>query len=139
MPVITRRLEFSTNGNGEVIDITEQVADIVLKSGLTSGIVTVFVPGSTAGLTTIEYEEGLLHDLQKTLDKIIPDKEKYAHDERWRDGNGYAHIRSSFLGTSLTVPFTNKRLLLGTWQQIIFIDFDNRSRSRKVICQLLGE
>jgi len=137
--VITRRIELKTRGNGHIIDITRQVAQEVAGSGLKDGTVTVFVPGSTGGVTTVEYESGLLSDLQDLFDRLAPSNIDYKHNLRWGDGNGHAHVRASLLGASLTVPFVDKRLTLGTWQQIVFIDFDNRPRSRELVLQLMGE
>lgn len=137
--VITRRIGLKTRGNGHIIDITRQVAQEVADSGLKDGTVTVFVPGSTGGVTTVEYESGLLSDLQGLFDRLVPSNIHYQHNLRWGDGNGHAHVRASLLGASLTVPFVDKKLTLGTWQQIVFIDFDNRPRSRELVLQLIGE
>ena len=104
-----------------------------------SGILTVFVPGATAGVTTIEYEPGLVHDLKEAFEKIAPRRGEYMHNARWGDGNGFSHVRASFLGPALTVPFGDKGLTLGTWQQIVLVDFDNRPRTREVIFQFIGE
>ncbi len=139
MPVVTLRLELATGGQGDVADITEQVADGVLQSGLVNGVVTVFATGSTAAVTTIEYEGGLVEDFQILWELLIPQDREYAHNEKWHDGNGHSHLRASMLGPSLSIPFTDRRLNLGTWQQIILVDFDTRPRSRKVICQIIGE
>ena len=122
-----------------IIDITSQVAKNVEKSGINNGTVTLFVVGSTAGITTIEYEPNLLSDFKTMWDRVIPQNVSYQHDKTWGDGNGHSHVRASTLGASLTVPFVNKRLTLGTWQQIVFVDFDNRPRSRKIAIQILGE
>ena len=137
--VITKKLQFHTKGNCDVIDITGEVSLAVRESELESGTVTVFVSGSTAGVTTVEYESGLIHDLQVLFERIAPQGIDYRHNLRWGDGNGHAHIRASLLGASLTVPFTHKSLMLGTWQQVVFIDFDNRPRSRELVLQLVGE
>jgi secondary thiamine-phosphate synthase enzyme len=139
MSVVTDSLQLQTRGKTDIIDITEQVARKVTDSGILSGTVTIFVAGSTAGLTTIEYEPGLVADFQELFDRIAPENIRYAHNERWGDGNGYSHIRASLLGASLNVPFKNAVLLLGTWQQIVLIDFDNRPRSRQIILQIMGE
>lgn len=139
MMVDTRTINFSTKGMTDIIDITGQVANAVEKSKIKSGIACVFVPGSTGGITTIEYEPGLLKDIPEILDKIIPTGKTYHHDATWGDGNGFSHLRSALIKTSLTVPFVDKKLMLGTWQQIIFLDFDNRSRKRKLVVQLIGE
>jgi secondary thiamine-phosphate synthase enzyme len=135
----TDYINLSSKGKGDTIDITEQVENKVASSGINSGIVTVFVTGSTAGLTTIEYEFGLVADFQALWDRIAPDNIRYQHNERWHDGNGYAHVRASLLGASFTVPFSNRKLALGTWQQIILVDFDNRPRERRIILQVMGE
>ena len=137
--VITRRIGLRTRGNCHIIDITREVAQEVADSGLKDGIVTIFVPGSTGGITTVEYESGLLSDLQDLFDRLVPSNIHYQHNLRWGDGNGHSHVRASLLGASLTVPFVDKKLTLGTWQQIVFIDFDNRPRSRELVLQLMGE
>jgi len=122
-----------------MIDITSGVQDMLYASGLKDGIVTVFVPGSTASITTIEYEPGLLRDFPRAMEKLAPREAHYDHDARWGDGNGHSHVRASTIGPGLVVPFQNGRLMLGTWQQIVFVDFDNRPRARNVIVQAMGE
>ena len=139
MAVITQGLRLETNGETDLIDITSEVAKGVAESGVSSGTVTVFVPGSTAGVTTIEYESGAIRDFQEAIDRIAPIDIGYHHDARWGDGNGYSHVRAALQGASLTVPFASSKLLLGTWQQIIVVDFDNRPRSREIILQIMGE
>jgi secondary thiamine-phosphate synthase enzyme len=139
MPVKTKTLTFQTKGNDDMVDITPNVQDALSSSGLSEGIVTVFVPGSTASVTTIEYEPGLLRDFPGAMEKLAPKGAHYDHDARWGDGNGHSHVRASTIGPSLVVPFENGRLMLGTWQQIVFIDFDNRPRARNVIVQAMGE
>ena len=139
MAVKTQGMKIETKGETDLIDITRKVENFVKDSGITSGIVTVFVPGSTAGITTIEYESGAIKDFQKAIERIAPKNIHYDHDARWGDGNGYSHIRAALLGPSITVPFSSSRLLLGTWQQIVLVDFDNRSRKRDVILQIIGE
>lgn len=139
MVVVTEYLEFDTRGNTDIIDLTPDVSDIVASSGVRNGIVMVFAPGSTAAITTIEYEPGLVSDLQETLERLVPQGNNYRHNERWHDGNGYSHIRASLLGQSESFPLVNGDIQLGTWQQIILIDLDNRSRSRKVLVQIYGE
>ncbi len=139
MPVKNFSLSLSTQGNADIHDITDQVAKLVAKSGLASGTVTIFCPSSTSALTTIEYESGALNDLRQLFDEIIPIQREYAHDARWHDGNGHSHVRAALLGPSLTVPFVEGQLTLGTWQQIIYLDFDNRPRQRKLVVQLIGE
>ncbi len=137
--VVTKRIELNTKGNCHIVDITGQVSEEVLRSGLKDGIVTIFVPGSTAGVTTVEYEPGLVSDLQRLFDRVAPADINYRHNLRWGDGNGHSHVRASLLGPSLTVPFAEKRLTLGTWQQIVFIDFDIRPRRRELVLQIMGE
>jgi len=137
--VVSKSIELHTSGNCDIQDITAQVNQEVARSGVKGGIVTVFVPGSTGGVTTIEFESGLVSDLRQMFDRIIPTNIAYKHDLRWGDGNGYAHVRASLLGPSLTVPIVNGSLTLGTWQQIVFVDFDNRPRSRRLIVQIVGE
>jgi secondary thiamine-phosphate synthase enzyme len=137
--VVTRRIGLKTKGNCHILDITRQVAQEVVSSGLKDGTATVFVTGSTGGVTTVEYESGLLSDLRDLFDRLIPTNIHYQHNLRWGDGNGHSHVRASLLGPSLTVPFVDQRLTLGTWQQIVFIDFDNRPRSRELVLQLMGE
>ena len=139
MTVKTVALNFQTGGDAQMINITPHTAQAVADSELGAGIVTLFVPGSTAALTTIEYESGALADFKRLFDELAPSDRHYQHNARWQDGNGHSHIRASLLGPSLTVPFTDGRLLLGTWQQIIFVDFDNRPRQRTVIVQIMGE
>ena len=137
--VVTREITLNSRGECDIIDITPDIEQEVAKAGMAKGVVTIFVAGSTAGLTTIEFESGVLADLQGMWERIVPKDITYAHDRRWGDGNGYSHVRASLLGASLTVPFSNKRLMVGTWQQIVLVDFDNRPRSRQVILQIMGE
>ncbi len=139
MTVKTLTINLNTKGNADIQDITNQVSQTVAESGLNDGVVTVFTPSSTSGLTTIEYESGCLSDLRRLFDEIIDPARHYAHNARWGDGNGHSHVRAALLGASFCVPFVNRRLTLGTWQQIIFIDFDNRQRRRELIVQLMGE
>lgn len=139
MKIITEKIEFSTKGNSDIIDITSKIQNILSQSGLINGSVLIFAVGSTLGITTIEYEPGLIKDLPELLEKIIPSNRRYYHDDTWGDGNGHSHLRASLFGPSLTIPFANRKLLLGTWQQVICIDFDTRSRRREVIIQLTGE
>jgi secondary thiamine-phosphate synthase enzyme len=139
MSVSTSSISFNTRGNADIVDITEQVLGALAGSGLQNGILTIFTASSTSALTTIEYESGALSDLRRLLDEIVPADKQYAHNARWGDGNGHSHVRAALLGPSLTVPFIGARLTLGTWQQIIFIDFDNRSRRRELIVQMMGE
>lgn len=137
--ITTRSLSVSTKGFTDLIDITTELQTILSDSGFEEGSITVFVSGSTAGLTTMEYESGLKRDLKEFFEKWIPMNERYYHNERWHDGNGYAHLRASLLKPSLTVPFTNRWLCLGTWQQVILVDFDNRPRRRELIVQINGK
>jgi secondary thiamine-phosphate synthase enzyme len=137
--VVTKRIGIRTRGECDLVDITDQVRHEVSDSGVNSGTVTVFISGSTAGVTTIEYESGVLSDLQAMWERLVPRNMTYQHDRRWGDGNGYSHVRASLLGASLVVPFTDRNLHLGTWQQIIIADFDNRPRSREVVLQITGE
>lgn len=139
MAVVTKDIILQTKGNCDILDITSQVMKKVEESGVSNGIVTLFVSGSTAGITTIEYEPRLLSDFKSMWDRVIPQNIPYEHNKTWGDGNGHSHVRASMLGASLTIPFVNKRLTLGTWQQIVFLDFDNRPRSRKMVLQIMGE
>lgn len=136
--ISSKYLEFETIID-DVIDITDRVANAVQDSGLQSGIAVIFVPGATGAVTTIEHEPGLVLDIRAALERVAPENIEYAHDKRWRDGNGHSHIRASIVGPSLTVPFAGCRLMLGTWQQIVFLEMDNRPRKRRIIVQILGE
>ena len=137
--IITETISLKTSGVCDVVNITYHIEAIVSKSNIKNGNVTVFVPGSTAGVTTIEYEPGLVADIKEAFERIAPKGIPYAHNETWGDGNGYSHIRASLLGASLVVPFVNFKMVLGTWQQIVLIDFDNRLRKRDVVVQVMGE
>jgi len=137
--VISKDLSLRTKGNTDVINITDTINKLLAKSGLANGIITLFVKGSTASLTTIEYEPNLAEDLQNALERLIPSDIEYAHTRTWGDYNGHSHIRASILGPSLVVPFTNGKLALGTWQQIVLIDFDTHPRQREISAQLMGE
>ncbi len=137
--IATKSISLKTRGECDVVDITESVATEVAGSGVHSGTVTVFVAGSTAGVTTIEFESGVVRDLQRAWERAVPRDMPYDHDRRWGDGNGFSHVRASLLGCSLVVPFAERRLSLGTWQQIVLVDFDNRPRSRQVVLQIMGE
>jgi secondary thiamine-phosphate synthase enzyme len=137
--VTTRRIPLQTRGNGDTQDITQEVTRAVGESGVASGVVTLFCPGSTSGLTTIEFEPGAVADLQQVFEETAPADRYYRHNERWHDGNGHSHVRASLLGPSLSVPFVDGVLTLGTWQQIVHIDFDVRPRRRDVIAQIVGE
>lgn len=139
MPVHTTTLEFSTRGDTDIIDITQHVQEGVSNSPLADGLVTVFVPGSTGGVITLEFEPGLVQDLKEAFDRWAPRDIKYRHEQAWRDDNGHSHVRASMIGPSLSVPFTDRRLTLGTWQQIAFVDFDSRPRKRVLILQIVGD
>ncbi len=139
MEVKTLSFSIETRGFNDIIDITQNVQSLVDESGLTEGSALVFVSGSTAGITTIEFEPGLLKDYPEFFERLVPSNKNYHHDNTWHDGNGYAHIRAALQGGAFTVPFSGSRLLLGTWQQIIVLDFDNRPRSRNIIVQITGQ
>ena len=139
MGVKTESISLNTRGNADIHDITNQIARLVADSGFVNGTVTVFCPSSTSGLTTIEYESGALSDLRRLFDEIVPQDREYAHNARWHDGNGHSHVRAALLGPSLTIPFVDFKLTLGTWQQVIFVDFDNRPRQRQLVVQIIGE
>ena len=139
MPVKSSFIQLSTGGDADIHDITDEVARKVDQSGLKDGTVTIFCPSSTSALTTIEFENGALSDLQRLFNEIVPPDREYAHNARWGDGNGHSHVRAALLGPSLTIPFVNGGLTLGTWQQIIYVDFDNRPRRRELVLQFIGE
>jgi secondary thiamine-phosphate synthase enzyme len=138
--VKTEKIKIKTKGNCDVVNITEETIEAVAKSGVVSGVVTLFNVGSTGGITTTEYEPGLVnYDIEAAFEKIAPRNARYEHEETWHDDNGHAHVRATLLGPSLSVPVADGRLTLGTWQQIILVDFDTRPRTRTVICQIIGE
>ncbi|MEO6695051.1 MAG: secondary thiamine-phosphate synthase enzyme YjbQ [Ignavibacteria bacterium] len=139
MKIITKEIIISTDGDCDIRNINNDVQNIITSSKMQEGNCTVFSIGSTASITTIEYEPGLLKDIPKVLDKLIPAFNKYHHNDTWGDNNGHSHIRSALIGTSLNIPFIKGELLLGTWQQIVLIDFDNRKRTRRVAIQIIGE
>ena len=139
MSVTTDTINLRTQGHADAHDITNRVAQLVRDTGLQNGTVTVFCPSSTSALTTIEFEDGCLQDLRRLFDEIADQARDYAHNTRWGDGNGHAHARAALLGPSLSVPFVSGELTLGTWQQIIFVDFDNRPRQRELVAQVIGE
>ena len=139
MPVITRTITVSSNGENDMIDITHRIDEAIKATMLQDGIVAIFVSGSTAAVTTIEYEPGLRKDFPKMLARIAPSEIEYEHDNTWHDANGHSHVRASLIGPSLTVPFKNKGLLLGTWQQIVLLEMDTRPRDRKIVLQMIGE
>ena len=138
--VKTETIKVKTKGNCDIVNITEQVSEAAAQSGINNGTITLFNVGSTAGITTTEYEPGLVnYDIAAAFEKIAPQNSRYEHEETWHDDNGHSHVRASLLGPSLSVPVVDGRLTLGTWQQIILVDFDTRSRTRTVICQIIGE
>jgi secondary thiamine-phosphate synthase enzyme len=139
MTVITKTIEINSKGENDMVDITDQTLKAILESKLENGIVTIFVSGSTAAVTTMEYEPGLRTDFPIMLNRIIPKDIEYKHDETWQDGNGHSHVRASLIGPSLTVPFKDRNLILGTWQQIVFCELDTRSRERRITLQIIGE
>lgn len=136
--VYSSQVEIQTKGNSDMLDLTDQVQKIITNSGIREGIVSLFTPSSTSALTTIEYEDGALDDLRRALDQIAPQAAEYKHNLRWGDGNGHSHLRAALIGPSLTIPINNHRMILGTWQQVLFIDFDVRPRQRNIVVQILG-
>ena len=139
MTVETRSVKFQTAREGQVVDLTGRVQSILEEGTVRDGVVFLFVVGSTSAITTMEYEPGLVTDLPAALERMVPKSASYEHEARWHDGNGHSHVRASLMGPSLSVPFENKRLTLGTWQQIVFLEFDVRSRDRTVIVKIMGE
>jgi secondary thiamine-phosphate synthase enzyme len=137
--VVTEQISLESQGNCDIIDITPQIRQRLARANIKDGTVTLFISGSTAGLTTIEFEPGLLADFKKMWERTVPQDIPYQHDRAWGDGNGHSHVRASLLGASLAVPFSEGRLALGTWQQIVVVDFDNRARSRQIVVQITGE
>ena len=137
--IISKSISVKTRGHSDIINITPDIEEQLATSAVSNGTVTLFIAGSTAGLSTIEYEPGLVSDFQAMWARNVPEDISYEHNRRWGDGNGYSHVRASLLGPSLVVPFISKRLTLGTWQQIVVIDFDNRPRTRQIILQIMGE
>ncbi len=135
----TATISFSTRGNADAHNITDEVAVEVARSGIASGLVTVFCSSSTSAVTTIEYESGAITDLKRLFDEVVPAEQAYAHNAAWGDANGHSHVRAALLGASLAIPVVAGRLMLGTWQQIIHLDFDNRPRNREVLLQIIGE
>jgi secondary thiamine-phosphate synthase enzyme len=138
MPIAQGNLELQTTADTDVLDLTPDLSDFVSKSGVAEGLLVIFVPGSTAGITTIESESGAIADFKRAVERMAPRDEHYEHNLRWGDGNGYSHIRAALLGPSLTVPVSEGQLELGTWQQIVLCDFDNRPRRRRVLLRLLS-
>lgn len=139
MKIITDFIDISSKGDTDIVDVTPQIEEVLHRSGLTKGYLLVFVSGSTAGVTTIEYEPGLQKDLPDALEKLAPAGGRYHHDATWQDGNGHAHIRAALIGASMTVPFKEGSMLLGNWQQIVVVDCDNRPRNRSIVIQMIGE
>ncbi|MBI9034192.1 MAG: YjbQ family protein [Bacteroidales bacterium] len=139
MTIQFRTINLNSNGNTDIIDITSQISDFLVSNNTNDGLITVFTPSATSSLTTIEYESGCLRDLKVFLDQIINPHQEYFHNERWGDGNGHSHLRAALLGPSISIPFKRKKMILGTWQQIIFIDFDTRPRNRELILQIIGD
>jgi len=139
MMTFSETISLSTKGFSDILDITHHVDAVTDRSGIKNGLVTVMCSGSTGSVTTIEYESGVIRDLQKAIEKIVPSNIPYEHDKRWGDGNGFSHVRAALMKPSLTIPLIKGRLALGTWQQIVFIDFDNRKRERHLIVQIMGE
>jgi secondary thiamine-phosphate synthase enzyme len=137
--VVTKEFHLTTKGYCDIHNITQPVTEAVRQSGLSDGIATVFTPSATSAITTVEYESGMLADFEEFLERIAAQAWHYKHNDRWHDGNGFSHVRAALLGPSITVPFVNKQLTLGTWQEIAFMDFDNRQRSRQIIVQIIGE
>lgn len=137
--VLTKKITLESQGHGDIIDITPEVQKQLAETNLSEGTVTLFITGSTAGITTIEYEPGLLADFKSIWERVIPTNIPYQHDKAWGDGNGHSHCRASLLGASLVIPFSGKSLALGTWQQIVVVDFDNKARSRQIVVQVMGE
>jgi secondary thiamine-phosphate synthase enzyme len=132
-------ISLGTKGFSDIIDITDRVDSVISRSKIKDGLVTVFCPGSTGSITTIEYESGVLRDLQNAIEKVAPSNIPYEHDKRWGDGNGFSHVRAALMKASLSIPIMRGKLTLGTWQQIVFIDFDNRKRERNLVVQIVGE
>jgi len=139
MKVVSKIIKVSSKGEDVIIDITEELSNVVKESNIENGTVTVFISGSTAAITTIEYEPGLIHDFPEMLSRIVPKNIEYQHDNTWHDGNGHSHVRASLIGPSLTVPVIYGKLALGTWQQIVLLEMDTRPRNRNVILQIMGE
>ncbi|KAG2472094.1 MAG: hypothetical protein NPMRTH4_2260011 [Nitrosopumilales archaeon] len=139
MTIITKSIEIKSKGENDIIDLSDKISDKITESGISNGIITVFVTGSTGALTTIEYESGLLKDFPEMLSRIAPEEINYEHEKRWHDGNGRSHVKASLIGPSLTIPFKDGSLLLGTWQQIVFVELDTRGRNRNLILQIIGE
>ena len=139
MTVVSKSIQIRSKGENDMIDLTDQVSEFVGNSGISNGTVTIFVSGSTGSITTIEFEPGLIKDFPEMLGRIAPKDLDYGHEQMWHDGNGHSHVKASLVGPSLTVPFSNEEMLLGTWQQIVFLELDTRSRTRNLVLQIIGE
>ena len=139
MAIKTANISLNTRGNTDICDLTSELERLLAESGLTSGTLTVFCPSSTSGLTTVEFEPGAVADMKRMFEELLPSQREYAHNATWHDGNGHSHMRASLLGPSLTIPFVEKTLTLGTWQQVVYIDFDIRPRRRELVVQMVGE
>jgi len=139
MTIEVHHIGVNTTGKTDIIDLTPKVMETVAGSASLNGVLTLFIPGSTAALTTIEYETGVINDLKDAIERMAPEDLPYEHNERWGDGNGYAHVRAALIGPSLHIPVVEGQLTLGTWQQIVLLDFDNRPRKRQIILQVSGE
>ena len=139
MKIINKRIRLNTKGVGDLVNITDKIAQLLQSSKLENGNVTVFNIGSTAAITTFEFEPGLIEDVQEMYEKIVPSNRHYHHDDTWSDANGFSHLRAALQGPSLTIPFEDTKLLLGTWQQVVLAEFDNRPRQRKIVIQIIGE
>ncbi len=139
MPVETYSIKLETSGDADIQDITEAVGAVLYESQLNNGVLTIFCPSATSGLTTLEFESGCISDLRRLFDEIVDPNRNYAHNARWGDGNGHSHVRAALLGPSFSVPFVQNRMTLGTWQQIVYVDFDNRPRRRELVVQIIGE
>ena len=139
MTVVSKSIQIRSKGENDMIDLTDQISEFVGDSRISNGIVTIFVSGSTGSITTIEFEPGLIKDFPEMLSRIAPKNLDYGHEQMWHDGNGHSHVKASLMGPSLTVPFSNGELLLGTWQQIVFLELDTRARTRNLVLQIIGE
>ena len=139
MTVVSKSIQIRSKGENDMIDLTDQISEFIGDSGISNGIVTIFVSGSTGSITTIEFEPGLIKDFPEMLSRIAPKNLDYGHEQMWHDGNGHSHVKASLMGPSLTVPFSNGELLLGTWQQIVFLELDTRARTRNLVLQIIGE
>jgi len=137
--VETHTVKFNTRGAGAIVDLTLEIKEAIANSNIVSGAIMAFVPGSTGGITTMEYEPGLIEDVPEMLERLVPSDRPYQHDKTWHDGNGFSHLRGALIGPDITVPFRNRELLLGVWQQVVFLEFDNRPREREIIFQIIGD